>query len=219
MIITLPSPKTSWSPSSLVTGWSGLKRGPTGEGHSYSAFCTSSMLCGNMPTLPTWSGWVCETATYLMSAGLTPSSSSCEASVFGRRQWVMRGSAGRWTLGHGGDGVGHSGVPLEPALAVLDQVAVVDEVHRLADVHARRPARDIARDALAAIQDVEALDSRLAGLRGGVLHQVRHRRKRDQEREREGCGCGQHTSRLHGVSPAFCRVLAEQRRDRGWRTQ
>src|SRR2546423_1464877 len=36
---------------------------------------------------------------YLMSAGLTPSCSSVEASVLGRRQWVMRGSGGRWPSG------------------------------------------------------------------------------------------------------------------------
>jgi len=34
-------------------------------GHSYSAFCTSSMVGGNISTLPMWSGWLCETATYL----------------------------------------------------------------------------------------------------------------------------------------------------------
>ena len=46
----------------------------------------------------------------------------------------------------------------QPALRVLDQVAVVDEVHRLADIDARRPARDVARDAFAAIEDVELFD-------------------------------------------------------------
>ena len=29
--------------------------------------------CGNISTLPTWSGWVCEIAIALMSDGLTPS--------------------------------------------------------------------------------------------------------------------------------------------------
>src|SRR5215210_285977 len=46
------------------------------------------------PTLPMWSGWVCEIARYLTSAGFTPTASSSEASVFGRRQCVMRGSDG-----------------------------------------------------------------------------------------------------------------------------
>src|SRR5262249_58940418 len=57
------------------------------------------MLCGNIVTLPIWSGCVWETATYLMSEGRTPSCSSCAASVFGRCQCVMGGSAGRWPSG------------------------------------------------------------------------------------------------------------------------
>jgi hypothetical protein len=65
---------------------------------------------------------------------------------------------GALTLGHGGDGVGQAGIPQQPTLAVLDQVAAVDEVHRLADVHPRRPARNVAGDALPAIQDVKPLD-------------------------------------------------------------
>ena len=92
-----------------------------------------------------------------MSEGLTPSCSSCAASVFGRRQCARIG--GRLAVRHGGDGIGKPGVPQEPALRVLDQVAVVDEIHRLADVHARRPARNVAGNALAAIEEVEPLDA------------------------------------------------------------
>src|SRR5712671_6000666 len=87
-----------------------------------------------------------------MSDGLTPSCSSWAASVFERRQWVAAGSAGAWPFGV-------AGIPQEPALRVFDQVAIVDKVHGLADIHARRPARNIARNALPAIQDVEPLDA------------------------------------------------------------
>src|SRR5262249_56870599 len=68
------------------------------------------------------------------------------------------GFGGAVSLGHGGDGVGHTGIPQEPDLAVLDQVAAVDEVPRLAHVLSRRPARNVASDTLPAIQDVKALD-------------------------------------------------------------
>ena len=61
----------------------------------------------------------------------------------------------RKTVGHGGDTVRDTGVPDEPALAVLDEIAIVDEVHRLAFVDAGRPTRDVAGDPLAAIEDVE----------------------------------------------------------------
>ena len=75
---------------------------------------------------------------------------------------------GALTVGHGGDGVRQAGVPQQPALAVLDQVTGIDEIHRLADVHAWRPARNVARDALPAIQDIEALHSGVAPARGRV---------------------------------------------------
>ncbi len=66
---------------------------------SYSAFCTSTIDCGNMVMLPMWSGWVWDTATNLMSDGLTFSSASWLASVFGRFQCIARGSAGRCPSG------------------------------------------------------------------------------------------------------------------------
>jgi hypothetical protein len=48
---------------------------------------------------------------------------------------------------------------------MFDQIATVDEVHRLAHVHAGRPARNIAGDAFTAIEDIEALDARFGILR------------------------------------------------------
>src|ERR1700681_3227195 len=58
----------------------------------------------------------------------------------------------RWqAVRHGGYGIGDAGVPQEPALRVLDEIAGVDEVHRLAFVDAVRPARNIASNALTAI--------------------------------------------------------------------
>src|SRR5215510_5837848 len=71
---------------------------------------------------------------------------------------------GTLPIRHGGDRIGKSRIPQEPALRVLDQVAIVHEVHGLADVHPGRPARDVAGDALAAVQDVELFHARLLGL-------------------------------------------------------
>jgi len=56
---------------------------------------------------------------------------------------------------------------------VLDEVAAVDEVHRLALVDTGRPARDVAGDALPAIEDVELLDT---GVRGGEAEPARQHR-------------------------------------------
>src|ERR1700757_103418 len=50
---------------------------------------------------------------------------------------------------------------------MLDEIATVDEVHRLAFVDTGRPARNIAGDAFAAIENVEFFDARFAGLRMG----------------------------------------------------
>ena len=67
----------------------------------------------------------------------------------------------RLPVRHRRDGVGHARIPQQPTLRVLDQVAVVDEIHRLADIHAGRPARNVAGDAFAAVQDVEPLEPAL----------------------------------------------------------
>src|SRR5262249_1494892 len=86
MMVTLPSPNTSRSPSSLRIGRSPLNGGflSGAKAQSNSAFWISSVEAGNMSTLPTWSPWVCETATYLTSSGFTPTSASCAASVLDR---------------------------------------------------------------------------------------------------------------------------------------
>src|SRR5258708_34283507 len=81
MIVTLPSPNTS----SVLTGCDGKNRGlPSWSGQSYSAFCTNRSACGNSSTLPMWSGWLCETATYFTSDGLTLTFSSSPALDFVR---------------------------------------------------------------------------------------------------------------------------------------
>src|SRR5450759_2848237 len=118
------------------------------------------MACGNISTLPTWSGWLCEMATYLMSAGFTPSVSSCEASVLVTCQWIARGSDGASPFGMAAI---ESGVPQQPALSVMDQITVFRHLHRLADIEPR-PARNVAGDAVATIEDIEFVDARF-GLR------------------------------------------------------
>src|SRR5262249_54504468 len=101
---------------------------------------------------------------------------------------------GTLTVGHGGDGIGHAGVPEKPSLGMLDQIAADDEVHRLAHIHARRPARNVARYTLAAVQDVEPLNSRSAALRG---------RRRDRERHRKPPGQGEpKVNWFHDIPPA-----------------
>ena len=78
------------------------------------------------------------------------------------------GIGGDKAIRHGGDSIGDAGVPQEPALAaVLDEIAAVDEIHRLALVQAGRPARDVPGGALPAIEDVELFDARFLGLRDG----------------------------------------------------
>ena len=91
---------------------------------------------------------------------------------------------------------------------MLDQIAAVDEVHRLADVDARRPARNVAGDAFAAIEDIEALDTRFGILRGGALQQAWGA----QQRQQEGRHGGRQTNRLHGVSSSIRRVLVKPER-------
>lgn len=70
----------------------------------------------------------------------------------------------RLAIGHGGNGVGNTGVPKQPTLCVVYKVTIIDEIHRLADIDARRPARNVAGDAFAAIENVKFIDARL-GLR------------------------------------------------------
>jgi hypothetical protein len=45
---------------------------------------------------------------------------------------------------------------------MLDQVAIVDEIHRFAFIDTGRPTRNIAGDALTAIENVELFDAGVA---------------------------------------------------------
>jgi hypothetical protein len=47
---------------------------------------------------------------------------------------------------------------------MLDQVAVVDEIHRLAFVDAGRPSRNVTGNTLTAIENVKLFDTCLRGL-------------------------------------------------------
>src|SRR5829696_5080574 len=64
-----------------------------------------------------------------------------------RRSWIGRAFAIR----HCCDCVSKTGIPEEPALRMVNQIAVVRELHRFADVNTWRPARDVASDTLSAI--------------------------------------------------------------------
>src|SRR5260370_53879 len=59
-----------------------------------------------------------------------------------------RGAFALLAIRHGGDCIGDAGVPQEPALGVVDQVAIVRDVERLADIDAGRPARLVGTGAL-----------------------------------------------------------------------
>jgi hypothetical protein len=101
---------------------------------------------------------------------------------------------------HRGNRVGHARVPQQPPLGMADQVAVVHEVHRLAEVDARRPAGDVAGHALAAVEDVQALDS---GMRFATSLRRRHAPLEHKQREREGAAEEEsHPTRGHGLPPA-----------------
>ncbi len=93
------------------------------------------------------------------------------------RLWIGRRKAVR----HRRDRVRYAGVPQEPALCVFDQIAIVDEVHRLAFVDTGRPARNIAGDALTAIENVEFLDTGLASLRESEIDGKNHCKKHCQQ--------------------------------------
>jgi hypothetical protein len=109
---------------------------------------------------------------------------------------------GPLALGHGGDSIGHAGVPQKPALRVFDQITAIDEVHRLPHVHARRPARNVAGDSLAAIENVETLDPRFAALRTGRCRHEQsgqHRSRRETKRHA-----------FHDVPPATLLALVRR---------
>ena len=95
------------------------------------------------------------------SMGLVELGRQCLRAAPQHSPGIGRGKAVR----HRGDRVGDAGVPQEPALGVFDEIAIVDEVHRFAFVEARRPARNITGDSLAAIEDVEFFHAGLFRLR------------------------------------------------------
>jgi hypothetical protein len=64
-----------------------------------------------------------------------------------REPTVQRRVQRRLTIGPGGDGVGDTSVPKQPTSRVVHEVTTIDEIHRLADVDARRPARNVTGDA------------------------------------------------------------------------
>src|SRR5438132_11535267 len=65
-------------------------------------------------------------------------------------------------VGHGGNGVSDSGVPKQPTLRVMHQVAVFGHIHRLADIDARGPARNVDGVAFGATEEVTITDARCA---------------------------------------------------------
>src|SRR6185312_10257740 len=64
--------------------------------------------------------------------------------------------------------VGDAGVPQQIIAAVANEVAIVRDVPRLADLDAGRPARLVRRMALAAIHDIEAVAALRLLLRRGA---------------------------------------------------
>src|SRR5436853_5640781 len=66
---------------------------------------------------------------------------------------------------HGGNCVSDARIPQQPTLCVMDEIAVIDEVHRLADVNAGRPKRNVAGNSFTAIEYVEPIHAGF-GLRG-----------------------------------------------------
>jgi hypothetical protein len=67
---------------------------------------------------------------------------------------------------HRGDGVRDSGFPKQPTLRVVNQVTVIGEIHRFADIDTGRPARNISGDTFPTFENVEFIDGRF-GLRRG----------------------------------------------------
>ena len=81
-----------------------------------------------------------------------------------REPTVQRRVQRRLTIGPGGDGVGDTSVPKQPTLRVVHEVTIIDEIHRLADVDARRRTRNVTGDAFTTIENVELIETGL-GLR------------------------------------------------------
>jgi hypothetical protein len=98
---------------------------------------------------------------------------------------------------HSGNRVGHAGVPQKPALAVLDQVAIVHELHGLADVDAWRPERNVAGDALATIEDVKPLDTRLGLSMAWLVGEHTYQSKTERRGDGRNSGHGRNSFDQH----------------------
>src|SRR5436190_12541139 len=61
------------------------------------------------------------------------------------------------TVWHSGNRVSYTRIPQQPTLCVMDEIAVIDEVHGLADINAGRPKRNVAGNSFAAIENVELI--------------------------------------------------------------
>jgi hypothetical protein len=86
---------------------------------------------------------------------------------------------------HSGNRFGDASVPQEPALGgVVNQVAVVGDRERLADIDAGRPARLVGADAFAAIHDIHFIDIGL-GLSKTRLSKQDHRKRRGRQKTGE----------------------------------
>jgi hypothetical protein len=88
------------------------------------------------------------------------------ASVFGRHQCVAFGSARACPSGIAATA---SGIPVSQSsrpLRVVNQVTVIGEIHRFADIDTGRPARNISGDTFPTFENVEFIDGRF-GLRRG----------------------------------------------------
>ena len=178
----LPSPNTSLSPASRSTGCAGLKRGVVvGAGPVIFGLLHVERRLREHLDIADVVGMRMRDRHRLDVGGLDAEllELALRASSAASRRRLRIGR--RKPVRHRGDGIGNAGVPQEPALAVLDEIAGVDEIHRLAFVHAGRPARNVAGDALAAIDDVEFLDARLLRERslGGQRECGNGKRERD----------------------------------------
>ena len=119
MMVTLPSPNTSWSPSSLVTGNSGLKRGPAGRRPFVLGFLHKQHRLREHRNIADMIGMAVGDRDVFDIRGF-----HTELLKLGRERLrsppVSRARiGGALAFGHGGDGIGHSGIPQQPTLLCL----------------------------------------------------------------------------------------------------
>src|SRR5262249_50101842 len=106
----------------------------------------------------------------------------------------QRSVRARHTVRRCGDRIGKAGIPEEPALGVMDEIAIVRKLYRHADIDAGRPARLIGCRCLAAIKDVELVNTR---------------RGSGKRAERDRASSQGNARKLHDL-PSSC-VIASQR--------